>query len=215
MKQISENKKRRDVSALSSFDFNKENPFLKQSLEIIQNNAVKKYKTAKRTTEKAILQAFDPSTGELLGHTQFIRQIEVDEQQFAKIYLSRFPQFFDLKPQAIRVFGYILNQLVPNRDEFVFVLDDCKEYSGYKSESSIRIGLTNLLENDMIARGKTEFLYYINPMVVFNGNRITFAETYVRKKKKIKGQEDPNQLKFDFFEKKENIDNTEEKNKEK
>lgn len=210
MKQISENKKRRDVSALSSFDFNKENPFLKQSLEVIQNNAVKKYKTAKGTTEKAILQAFDHSTRELLGHTQFIRQIEVDEQQFAKIYLSRFPQFFDLKPQAIRVFGYILNQLVPNRDEFVFVLDDCKEYSGYKSESSIRIGFTNFLENDMIARGKTEFLYYINPICIY-GNRITFAETYVQKKK-IKGQEDPNQLKFDFFETRDkNLDNTEEK----
>ena len=189
--------KRADVSALTNFEFNKENPFLKQSLEVIQENAVKRYKTASKTSQKAILQAIDPNTGELLGHTQFIRQIEVDEQQFAKLYLSGFPQFFNLKSQGIKVFGYILNQLTPNKDVFIFIIEDCKEYTGYKSESSIRIGLTNLLENDIIARGRTDILYYINPMVVFNGDRITFANTYV-KKKKPKKVTDPKQLEFEF-----------------
>lgn len=182
---------------LSDFEFNKENPFLKQSLEVIQENAVKRYKTASKTSQKAILQAIDPNTGELLGHTQFIRQIEVDEQQFAKLYLSGFPQFFELKPQAIRVFGYILNQLTPNKDEFVFVLEDCVEYTGYKARSSVFIGLGDLVEKQIIARGKTEFLYYINPMVVFNGDRITFANTYI-KKKKPKKTIDPKQLEFEF-----------------
>lgn len=189
--------RRADVSALSNFEFNKENPFLKQSLEVIQENAVKRYKTASKTSQKAILQAIDPNTGELLGHTQFIRQIEVDEQQFAKLYLSGFPQFFELKPQAIRVFGYILNQLVPNRDQFIFILEDCQEYTGYKSANSIRIGLTNLLENEIIARGRADNLYYINPMVIFNGDRITFANTYI-KKKKPKKIADPKQLEFEF-----------------
>ena len=49
-----------------------------------------------------------------------------------------------MKPQAIKVFGYILNQLIPNRDEFIFILEECMEYTGYKSDTSIRIGLTNL-----------------------------------------------------------------------
>ena len=51
-----------------------------------------------------------------------------------------------------------------------------------KSDTSIRIGLTNLLQNEIIARGRHESLYFINPMVTFNGNRITFAKTYVKKK---------------------------------
>lgn len=172
---------------------NRENPFLKEAVEQIQQNVVKKYKTATKTDQKAILQAFDPDTGEVLGHTQFIRQIEVDEQQFAKLYLSQFSSFFDLKPQAIKVFGYILQQLIPNRDEFMFFLDDCMTYTGYKSDTSIRIGLTNLLHNKIIARGRHESLYFINPMVAFNGNRITFAKTYVKKQSKSKIS-DPNQL---------------------
>ena len=90
--------------------------------------------------------------------------------------------FFDLKPQAIRVFGYILNQLVPNKDEFLFLTDECLEYTKYKSSTSVRIGLTSLLENEIIARGRADNLYFINPMIAFNGNRVTFAKTYIKKK---------------------------------
>lgn len=182
----------RNTTALSIFKFNKENPFLKQAIEQVEKNTIKRYKTAARTDEKAILKAYDESTGEVLGHTQFIRQIEVDEEQFAKLYLSNFSAFFDLKPQAIKVFGYILTQLTPNKDEFIFLFDDCMEYTDYKSSTSVRIGLTSLLENEIIARGRADNLYFINPMVVFNGNRITFAKTYI-KKKRLKGS-DPNQL---------------------
>jgi hypothetical protein len=181
-----------EMKKLTDFEKNTENPFIKQAVEQVQKNVVKKYKTAGSTDKKAILQAYDSSTGEILGHTQFIRQIEVDEQQFAKFYLSNFSAFFDLKPQAIKVFGYILNQLVPNKDEFIFDREDCMEYTGYRSDKSVFIGLTSLLNNDIIARGKTDYRYYINPMIAFNGNRITFAKTYVKKQKKA--SIDPNQM---------------------
>lgn len=173
------------MKTLSEFERNTENPFVKQAVEQVNQNVVRKYKTATKTDQKAILQAYDPSTGELLGHTQFIRQIEVDEQQFAKFYLSNFSAFFDLKPQAIKVFGYILTQLIPNKDEFYFDREDCMKYTSYKSDKSVFIGLASLLNNYIIARGKTDYRYYINPMVAFNGNRITFARTYVKKRKVI------------------------------
>ena len=156
-------KNNRNTTAIKDYEMNKENPFIKEAIEQIQQNVVKKYKTATNTDQKAILQAYDPNTGEVLGHTQFIRQIEVDEEQFAKIYLSNFSAFFDLKPQALKVFGYILKQLIPNRDEFMFFIDDCMEYTGYKSDTSIRIGLTNLLQNEIIARGRNESLYCRRP----------------------------------------------------
>ena len=184
--------KQRNSTGLTEFQLNKENPFLKQAIEQVQKSIVKKYKTASSTDQKAILQAYDPNTGEVLGHTQFIRQIEVDDDQFAKFYLSNFSSFFDLKPQAIRVFGYILNQLIPNKDEFLFLTDECLEYTKYKSSTSVRIGLTSLLENEIIARGRADNLYFINPMIAFNGNRVTFAKTYIKKQKTDK-YIDPNQ----------------------
>lgn len=168
---------------LSFYKRNYENPFVEQAIEQINKNIVKKYKTATKTGERAILRAFDESTGEILGHTQFIRQIEIDEDKFTKIYLAQFSSFFDLKPQALRVFGYIMTKLIPKQDMFPFFVFECLQFTGYKNKKSIYDGLSDLVTNEIIARGPSDSFYFINPMVAFNGDRITFAKTYVKKKK--------------------------------
>lgn len=176
---------------IRDFEKNKENPFLSQAVEQVQNSIVKKYRTTSGTDKKAILKAVDDN-GEVLGHTSFIRQIEVDEEQFTKLYLSNFTKFFDLPPSAIKVFGYIMTALIPKKDMFYVDFEECLEYTGYKSNRSIHQGLAYLLKAQIIARGSNEFKYFINPMVAFNGDRITFAKTYVKKRKKTQNI-DPNQ----------------------
>ena len=178
--------------SLSNYSRNDENPFLNEAVEQIQNNIVKKYKNTAGYGEKAVLQAIDPNTGEMLGHTTFIRQIQVDEEQFTKFYLSQFSAFWNLKSQAIRVFGYIMTKLVPKQDMFIFLMNECKKHTLYKGEKSIYIGLASLVSNKIIARGPSDTLYFINPMVAFNGDRVTFAKTYV--KKQNKKEIDPNQI---------------------
>lgn len=176
---------------LSKFEKNKENPFLRDAIEQIQNNIVKKYKSSTGSSKDAILQAVD-SFGNPSGHTSFIRQIEVDEEQFTKFYLSQFSAFFDLKNTAIKVFGYIMTQLQPKKDMFPFFMQDCLEYTGYKNHKSVNEGLAELLNAKIIARGVNEYFYFINPMIAFNGDRVTFAKTYVKKQK---GKAiDPNQI---------------------
>lgn len=187
-----------EENKLSVFKRNYKNPFIEQAIEQINNNIVKKYKTATKTGERAILKAFDEKTGEILGHTQFIRQIEVDEEQFTKIYLAQFSAFFDLKPQAIKVFGYIMTKLVPKQDMFPFFVNECLEYTKYKNKKSIYDGLSNLVSSEIIARGPSDSFYFINPMVAFNGDRVTYAKTYVKKKKK-EGEKNNPKHQLDIF----------------
>ena len=170
------------VRKITDFEKNRENPFLKEAVQQIQSGIVKKYKNTSGTSRGAILQAVN-SEGELVGHTSFIRQIEVDEQQFTKIYLSQFSAFFELNSQSIKVFGYIMTKLMPKQDFFIFDLEECLEYTGYKSGQSVYNGLSGLIGSSIIARGKKDYLYFINPMVFFNGDRVTFAKTYVKKQK--------------------------------
>lgn len=181
-------KEKKNLPKLSDIAKNKENPFLEQAIDQINNNIVKRYKTASKTGEKAILKAVD-NDGEILGHTTFIRQIEVDEQQFTKFYLSNFSSFFDVSNSSMRVFGYILKQLKPKNDKFYFMIEDCIEETNY-SKPTIYKALAELIAMEIIARGPHDIIYFINPMVVFNGDRVTFAKTYVRKKSK---DIDPNQ----------------------
>jgi len=167
------------------------NPFIEDAITEIKGHIVKKYKTATKTSESAILQAFDPKTGDMLGHTQFVRQIEVDDAQFTKLYLSQFSAFFDLNTQAIKTFGYIMSKLIPKQDMFNFFITECLQYTGYKSKLSVYQGLTQLLNSNIIARGPSESHYFINPLVAFNGDRLSYINTYV---KKSKLEKDPKQL---------------------
>jgi hypothetical protein len=180
------------VKKITDFEKNIENPFLKEAVEQIQSGIVKKYKNSSGTTQSAILQAIDKE-GNVMGHTSFVKQIEVDEEQFTKIYLSQFSAFFSLTTQSIRVFGYIMTKLMPKQDYFFFDLEECMQYAKYKSAQSVYNGLSDLISSEIIARGKKDYIYYINPMVFFNGDRVTFAKTYV-KKQSGKNSIDPNQV---------------------
>ncbi|WP_322933713.1 RepA protein [Bacteroides sp. CG01] len=189
---------KKQIAKFSDYEKNRENPFMSQAMEQINNHTVKKYRSSTGTDKRAVLQAMDSQTGEILGHTSFIRQIECDEQEFIKFYLRDFQVFFGLSEKAMRVFGYILTLLKPDSDEFVFLIDECLQKTPYKGKNSIYSALAELISAEIIARGRTEVFFYINPMVVFNGNRVTFAKTYVNKAAHVrqikKEAENKNQL---------------------
>lgn len=186
---------------LSDFQKNEENPFMKQAIEGIENHVVKKYRSNSGGDRKAVVALADTATGEVFK-TSFIRQIEVDEDQFAKIYLSNFGAFFDLSQAAIRVFGYIMTCMKPKNDMILFFLDKCMEYTKYNSKATIYKGLTELVRAEIIARGPVDNLWFINPLIVFNGDRVSFTKTYVRKKTLAaqKKEEEKRQLSLGFDE---------------
>ncbi|MEY3746425.1 MAG: hypothetical protein RLZZ354_514 [Pseudomonadota bacterium] len=173
---------------LTAFEKNRTNPFIDKAIDNIET--VKK-KQFINTTNKAEIQMIVNNSGDTVGHSAFMRFIEVDEERFTKLYLSQFEAFWDLPKSAMRVFGYIMHQLKPKNDRFDFFYDECQEYTKYKSLQPIYDGLTSLCENGIIARGYNENVYFINPLIIFNGDRVTFAKTYIKKKKSQ--QIDPNQ----------------------
>ncbi|MGL5254223.1 MAG: RepA protein [Brevinema sp.] len=180
-KSKSENEK---TVKLTDFKKNEENPFMAQAVEKIENHVVKKYRSNSGGDRKAVVALADTSTGEVFK-TSYIRQVEVDEEQFAKIYLSQFSSFFNLSQAAIRVFGYILTCMKPKNDMIIFDRKKCLEYTGYKSDKAIYKGLTELIVSEIIARGPNEYNWFINPLVIFNGDRVSFTKTYIKKKKEV------------------------------
>lgn len=167
--------------AISSLPKHYQNPFVDGAIEQINENVIRKKRFVKGT--RGVEQTIVNRDGEITGHTAFLQLVEVDEDKFAKLYISQFAAFFELSKPAIRVFGYVLTQLIPNKDFVYVILEDVMEYTGYKSKNSIIEGLTLLCQAGILARSNTYLKYFINPLVVFNGDRVTFAKTYVRKHK--------------------------------
>lgn len=166
---------------VSSFEKYNENPFIEKAIEKIEENKISKRRFVKGN--RGVEQSIVNREGEVTGHTAFLQYIEVDEDKFAKLYLSQFSAFWDLSNSAMRVFSYFLTQLRPNNDMLIFNIEEALEHTKYKSKQPIYNGLVSLLENEIIARGWSDNVYFINPMCVFNGNRVTFAESYIKKKK--------------------------------
>lgn len=183
---------------LSSFPQNTKNPFLKQAIQEVDRHIVHKWKNTAGSDQKAISLVIDPDSGEIVGQTTFMRQIEVDEDKFTKLYLTQFQAFFDLTTAGIRVFGYVMTCMKPKNDMIYFDRDECMEYTKYKSVESVYRGLTELLMAGIIARAKNDNFYFINPLIIWNGDRARFVTEYVKKSKKKKQLEDKNQLTIDF-----------------
>lgn len=180
------------ISKLPTFT---ENPFIEKAIEQIEENT--KVKNRWITGNKLVQQYAENEEGKVIAHAAFLQHVEVDETQFAKLYISQLGVFFDLPKTAIRVFTYILKFLQPKSDRIFINTKEALKYTGYKEENSITAGLAILCDKGFIARSEVHYMYYINPMVFFNGDRITFAKTYVRKRDKKKIQ-DKTQLEIGF-----------------
>ncbi len=91
---------------------------------------------------------------------------------------------------AMRVFGYLVKHLLPNKDRFTLYMDQCLLTTGYRHKKDVYVGIVGLIGLGIIARSKYPGEYFINPLICFNGSRVTFAKQYVKKKKEV----DRNQL---------------------
>lgn len=185
------------LSESKKFDLN---PFIENALIKIEEKKVtrKRFVKGSKGIEHTELIT---SNGEILGHSAFLQFVEVDEDKFAKIYLSQFGAFWDLSKNAIRVFSYLLSSLLPKKDIVYINMPEALKHTKYKHKQSVFNGLSSLCENGIIARSQVPYMYYINPLVFFNGDRVTFAKTYVRKRtKKIKQEADKRQMSLPFSE---------------
>jgi hypothetical protein len=171
-----------------------QNPFLEKAIQQITNSTKTKYRWIRGN--QVVQNYIENSTGEIIAHAAFLEHVELDEEKFAKLYLSQLGVFFDLPKPAINVFTYILNNLPPKADRIFIVMKDVLIHTGYSQENSVHSGLAVLCSKGFLARSEAHYMYYINPLIFFNGDRVTFAKTYVRKRKA--NTENPNQLSIPF-----------------
>ncbi len=180
---------------LTDFPSNKENPFLEQTVAEMKVSVKRQtIRPRKGSGGENNLLVVD-SLGEQHASAVFVREVEVDEGQFTKLYREGLPAISGLSARGTKVFGYICHQLEPGKTTIHFILAQCMEFTKYKSRANVLSGLAELLAAEIIARSTASSLYFINPIVMFNGNRLTFAKTYVKKKLAAK---DSSQLMLGF-----------------
>lgn len=158
---------------LRDFPIHKKNPYL---AELVID---KRDKLIGRSAKNVSI--LNESTGEL-ENTAFVGfRKSVDKEEFVKIYKSHIKSIFELSVAGIRLFGYFLNATKISNDMILFDVDECLEYTKYKSKNSINLGMSELLNNNFVAKSHLKNVYYINPAIFFNGNRMVVVTEYTYK----------------------------------
>ena len=143
----------------------------------------------------------DPKTGEVEDVQGIARIRYVDPDKFVKLYLNQLWIFFELGKPAQRVAEFVMQQVGRRGMGQGEILLSYWEFETYFSERgggsrpSFLRGIEELAEKNVIARSPTNHVWWINPSLLFNGDRARFV-TEIRKKKKNSAQalEDAGQM---------------------
>lgn len=183
--------RKRDYKGLNQHQQYKINPF-------INGNSILPIKRKNTVIGSKDHILINDKTGEVGGTVAIKRVEEVDNETFIKIYIGQIRDLFSLKQNAMKVLSYIITITPINKDKIIFDIDECKAFTGYSSTTTITDGLSILVENGIVARSEKSIVYYINPNIFFNGDRLILVNEYRRKTpaKKI----DNNQLLLDYNE---------------
>lgn len=132
-------------------------------------------------------------TGEVLeDHLSVARVRLVDQEQFVKVYIANLWLIFELGKPAQRVAEFVLHQVARramDKGEVLLIYGEYERYfkdRGGISRPTYMRGLQELAQKNLIARSSVPNVWWINPAVIFNGDRARFI-TEIRKTKKSGG----------------------------
>jgi len=141
--------------------------------------------------------------GESIAHSGVHVVREVDENEFMKVYTKNIKSIFDLKPSTQRVLQYLLTELqkTPNADAVYLAWIGAEEYFSEQdlnvSRSSFQRSMKELLNKGFLAESTKPSMFWFNPNLFFNGNRMSFVHEY--RKKGLPVQDGDAHLQTDAF----------------
>jgi len=127
-----------------------------------------------------------------------IRKITtVDSERFVKLFTDQLDRFFDLTPTTLRIVTVLLQTIgkirIGDGDQVYLTeksIGDALREHGLNAPSSASYyrSMEELITKGFIAPSEDTPLYYINPAIFFNGDRMRFV-TEIRRKRMTKSEQ--------------------------
>jgi|DEB19_MinimDraft_2_1074335.scaffolds.fasta_scaffold02221_1 hypothetical protein len=164
--------------------------------------AIQKYKTNPFVDDDLLLQLsglknvyfnqysrnaiVDTATGEYTPATlQIVKQIKADKEKFVKLYTTHLRVFFELTANSNKLLQYILHKVqteAQGKDTIYLGFEDADEfYTSHNlkiGRSTFFKGMKELIEKGFLAKSNLPNIYFINPKLFFNGDRVEFITKF-------------------------------------
>lgn len=115
---------------------------------------------------------------EMVGKNTYIIR---DRKKFKKVYMDNIEVILGLSSTASKIMWYIIKELKLKSQYIEINIKACMDKSGFKTPKSVRDGVIELLNKNILYRTAYSNRYWLNPLVVFNGDRIEFVKEYIYK----------------------------------
>lgn len=163
------------------------NPFLKGMEIRTRKRQIGLSTSEKKANENLLVNRITGDT----EYTQIVSYRQVDESEFIKIFSRNIALTFNLESagvKALNVLIFAVQNYAIGKDVIPLgkkILNEFqKEFDLKLAEKTFRHGITNLVENQIIAKTMYRGEYFINPNFIFNGNRLTLIDIIEKKEKK-------------------------------
>lgn len=168
----------------------KQNPFMDEKYPLVQ------VKTKRITNNKGgyMVKAAD---GEVVSQIAgFWHAEEVDSTKFVKLYVNGVKAFSGLTSKGTKVFELMYYEIQNNigNDKIQLRFQSIDQEMTKISKSTFYDGLNELVEKKFLAPTDVPNFYWVNPDYVWNGDRLSFVKTYVKKQEKGIPKRDTNTL---------------------
>lgn len=125
-------------------------------------------------------------TGVIDGTAELTKTVTVDREEFVKIFQAQIGVFFSLTQPGIKVLSALWAEMgkKPGADQvyMTFKLADqiARRHGGKISRATFYRGRSDLIEKGFIAGSQFEHIYWVNPAIFFNGDRLKLVQEIVR-----------------------------------
>jgi hypothetical protein len=149
---------------LSEYPKHKKNPFHSSTIESLK---VRKFPIHPQGP------VLNVSTGEIVKGDVYLnkRFAYADTAPATKVYKAAAEILAQLSGPSIKMFFFILAVTSSGNDKVYISPKSALRFTGYSSTKDIYKGIAELIRYEIIARSDETLMYYINPNVLFCGNK--------------------------------------------
>ena len=156
---------------MKSVPYHTENPFMKSVIIEMDSNTQ--------------ITAAGDSSGQRINKNDAIiwkNKLIKDKRKFIKLYPNGIKEFFGLGRSEMDLIKYIMHRIRKNQDKVAFTYRLIKEDTDIATDRTVSKALVGLINKGIIARAEADGIYYINPNIFFNGDRVAFVKSYIMEK---------------------------------
>lgn len=169
--------KNREITGVRGAPQYRDNPFM-SGCAVAINGRKKRYTIASRTD-----QIIDPD-GRPKASVEHSIVRELDDAQFVKVFADGIKGMYGLSSAGAKVFRFLFDQVQanPNTDRIYLYFMDAVEEPWSISKPQFYRGLAELLEKHFVARATNPNMFFLNPSMIWNGDRFRFVQEFRRKR---------------------------------